>query len=98
MTYQAPDGTILESSPTEAVTHQCETTLNDGVYISYETTYANNIFGIQQIKVQREVADGFMTITIIESMNDELQSYLDSLDNNASPDEMSSMDINQLIN
>jgi hypothetical protein len=79
MTYPAPDGYLMESSPTQTVVYECETTYPDGVFESLETQEANTPIGIQQIQVLRIVLNGMMTISIKESSDEELQEYIDSI-------------------
>lgn len=79
MTYPAPDGHIIESSPTQTVVYECETTYPDGVFESLETEAADTPLGIQQIQVIRIVLNGMMTISIKESTDTELQAYIDSI-------------------
>ncbi len=81
MRYITPDGTVLKSLPyPQVVTHTCNSTgLPDGVYISYETTSAVSEYGIQQVKITRIVEDNVMRITLVESNNQELEEYLNSI-------------------
>jgi hypothetical protein len=80
MNYTAPDGHIMTSSPTEPVVYTCpQQGMILGTFNSLETESADNIFGIQQIKVNRYVTPTDITITVTESTDAELQAYLDSI-------------------
>lgn len=79
MKYITLDGTILESSSDKSVVYkQPVKDYNDGTYISYETGYYNDI--TQQIKVVREVTNNIMTITITEQSQNEIDSYLEQIE------------------
>lgn len=93
MTYTAPDGFIITSSPTEAVVYECECQgINDGLYESLETYPTQTSIGIEQIKIVREVKDSKMKITITESTSQELIDYQTSVSQEPP------IDINQIIN
>jgi hypothetical protein len=81
MRYPAPDGHIIESLPyPQVVTYTCPCEgFSDGIYKSYETTGSLNRLGIQQIQITRTIQNNIVTISIIESTEEELQAYLDSL-------------------
>jgi hypothetical protein len=78
MTYKAPDGHIIESLPyPQEVTYTCECSdIVNGTFISYETTEDTSVIGIKQIKITRVVSGNSMTITIVESSEQELQEYI----------------------
>ena len=78
MKYKAPDGTEINSeSYPEVVTYQCICEgIADGIYESIETTGSISAIGIQQIKITRTVSDNSMTITIVESSDEELLQYI----------------------
>lgn len=80
MKYTAPDGHVMISYPNGPVTYDCpQTGMIEGVFESLETTYCNNQFGIQQIKITRVVDFDSVNITIVESTDAELQAYIDSI-------------------
>lgn len=80
MNYTAPDGHIITSSPDGPVVYTCpQQGMILGTFNSLETESADNIFGIQQIKVNRVITPTEITITITESTDQELQEYLDSI-------------------
>lgn len=80
MNYTAPDGHIITSSPDGPVVYTCpQQGMILGTFNSLETESADNIFGIQQIKVNRYVTPTDITITVTESTDAELQAYLDSI-------------------
>jgi hypothetical protein len=78
MTYKAPDGYIMESLPyPQEVTYTCECNdIADGTLISYETTGDSSTIGIKQVKITRVVSGNSMTITVVESNEQELQEYI----------------------
>lgn len=79
MTYTAPNGHIIESKPyPEIVQYICDCNIPNGVYESMETTSADTVIGIQQIKIKREVNNNTMTITIVMSSDQELIDYINS--------------------
>ena len=84
MTYKAPDGQTIESLPyPQEVSYTCECSdIQDGVFISFETCGSDNVVGIQQIKISRTVSNNSMTITIVESSEQELQEYINTVTNN----------------
>lgn len=84
MTYKAPDGHIIESlSYPQEVTYTCECEgISDGTFISYETSGSSNTIGIQQIKITRTVSNNSMTISVVESSEQELQEYINTVTNN----------------
>lgn len=93
MKYEAPDGHIITSSPTEPVVYTCPNNgWTVGTYESLETQSANNSFGIEQIKVHRVITETEITITVTESTDAELQAYLDSIQ------PLSNTTINDLLN
>lgn len=80
MTYTAPDGHVMVITSTENVVYDCpQSGMIEGVFDSLETTYANNQFGIQQIKINRIVDFDSILITIRQSTDQELQEYIDSI-------------------
>jgi hypothetical protein len=80
MTYTAPDGHVMVINSTENVVYDCpQSGMIEGVFDSLETTYANNIFGIQQIRINRIVDHDSILITIRQSTDLELQEYIDSI-------------------
>lgn len=80
MNYTAPDGHIIESSPNGPVVYTCnQQGMILGTFNSLETESADNIYGIQQIKVNRYVTPTDITITVTESTDAELQAYIDSI-------------------
>lgn len=79
MTYTTIDGTVLTSG-TEPVTYTCPALdYSDGIYESVETKGSSEYPGIKQIKVVRIVENNSMTITITESTIEELEEYINSL-------------------
>ena len=78
MTYEAPDGYVIESKPyPEVVTYTCPCQgIPDGVYDSQETTGDATPIGIQQINIKRFVSNNTMTITIKMSNEQELKDYI----------------------
>lgn len=77
MTYTAIDGHVIESSPLGPVYYSCDAVgYPDEVVDSFETTYADTVIGIQQIKINRVVVAEFMTLTITESTDEELLAYI----------------------
>jgi hypothetical protein len=78
MKYTAPDGHIIESLPNpQIVKYECDCLeITDGIYTSVETTGADTIIGIQQIKVKRSVNNNFMKIEIQMSSDAELLQYI----------------------
>jgi len=87
MEYTAPDGYVMVSSPTQAVTHSCKVTgyLN-GVYFSVETYPANTVIGIQQMQITRTVTNNVMNISIVESTDEELLAYIAECQEESQPD------------
>lgn len=80
MTYTAPDGHVMVITSTDNVIYDCpQSGMIEGVFDSLETTYANNQFGIQQIKINRIVDFDSILITIRKSTDEELQEYIDSI-------------------
>jgi len=80
MTYTAPDGHVMIINSTDNVVYDCpQTGMIEGVFDSLETTYANNVFGIQQIRINRIVDFDSILITIRQSTDQELQEYIDSI-------------------
>ena len=81
MKYPMPNGTILLSSPDAPVTGTCNVEgLSDGTYITHETsTKWDN--SLQQIEVTRIVKDGVMTVTIVEQTPEQIQAYLENINN-----------------
>lgn len=79
MTYTAPDGHVMVSSPTETVTYTCPAEgYVDGIYESVETYSAATAIGIQQMQIKRTIDNGTMTIDIRESTDAELIAYIES--------------------
>lgn len=79
MKYTAPDGHIIISSSEGPIVYICsQQGMMFGTFDSLETESSNNIYGIQQIKVNRVIVPNSITITITESTNEELQAYIDS--------------------
>lgn len=80
MNYKAPDGYIITSDPNGPVTYTlpCDW-MSEGTYESLETTSATTAIGIKQIKIHRVVENGMLTITVTESTDQELQDYINSL-------------------
>lgn len=80
MNYKAPDGYIIASDPNGPVTYTlpCDW-MSEGTYESLETTSATTAIGIKQIKIHRVVENGMLTITVTESTDQELQDYINSL-------------------
>ena len=77
MTYTAPDGHVIVSSPTETVSYTCTITGQvDGIYDSIETYPAATTLGIQQMQIKRTIDNGVLTIDIKESTDDELIIYI----------------------
>lgn len=95
MTYKAPDGHIMVSSPDGPVTYTCpQTGMIEGTFFSLETTYANTSIGIQQIQITRVIDVDSIDITIKESTSEELIQYQRDVDGGASDSEI----INNLFN
>jgi len=77
MQYVAPDGHVIESNAGSAVEYTCEVSgYANGVYTSLETAGSGTSIGISQIKIERVVEDGVMTITVTESTALELMEYI----------------------
>jgi hypothetical protein len=73
MTYKAPDGHIMVSSPDGPVTYTCpQIGMIEGTFFSLETASAATSIGIQQIQITRIISEGSVTITIKESTSEEL--------------------------
>lgn len=80
MKYKVIDGTILESNPNEPVVYLCDAMgIPDGIYESLQTYGSSSPIGIEQIKITRSVSNGIMTTTIVESTEQELIDYKNSL-------------------
>jgi hypothetical protein len=80
MEYKAIDGTKLISNPNEPVVYVCDAMgIPDGIYESIETYGDSTTIGIQQIKITRSVSNGIMTTTVVESTEQELIDYKNSL-------------------
>jgi hypothetical protein len=80
MKYPTPNGSIIESSPLGTVTATFpQVGMIVGTYDSIETQSSNNAFGIEQIKIHRVITDTSITISITEATDEELQTYLDSI-------------------
>ena len=80
MTYTAPDGHVMVINSTENVVYDCpQTGMIEGVFDSLETTYANNQYGITQIRINRVIDFDSILITIRQSTDQELQEYIDSV-------------------
>lgn len=89
MTYTAPDGHIIVSSPDGPVTYTCDQTgMTEGVFFSLETKSAATSIGIQQIQITRTIDDASITISIKESTSDELIAYQKEVDGGASDQEI----------
>lgn len=82
MKYTSPDGHVIISDSNSPITYSCpQEGMTPGTFESYETTSADNEYGIQQIKIIRVVTSESVTITITESTNAELKAYIDSINN-----------------
>lgn len=81
MKYTAPDGHVMEcNSSTVPVVYSCPISdMVEGNFDSLETTYANNAYGIQQLRINRYITETEATITIRLSTDAELQEYIDSI-------------------
>lgn len=89
MTYTAPNGHIIVSSPNGPVTYSCEQTgMIEGTFFSLETTSAATSIGIQQIQITRVIDTNSITITIKESTSEELIAYQKQVDGGASEQEI----------
>lgn len=89
MTYTAPDGHIIVSSPDGPVTYTCsQTGMTEGTFFSLETTSAATPIGIQQIQVTRMIFEDKIIITIKESTSEELIEYQRQVDGGASDSEI----------
>lgn len=89
MTYKAPDGHIIVSSPDGPVIYSCEQEgMTEGTFFSLETMAANTSIGIQQIQITRIITNGHIEITIKESTNEELIQYQKDVDGGATDDEI----------
>jgi hypothetical protein len=92
MIYTAPDGHVIQSNPIAPVEYACAFSGGIvGTFESFETKAANNVYGIEQIKIVREISENSITITITESTEQELQDYINSVDRNV-------ITVDQLIN
>lgn len=82
MNYPAPDGTIMQSSPSGPVTHTCAAPSNiaDGTYESLETSSKTDN-SLQQIRIVRVVTDGQMVITVTERTQLEIEQYFQNIGN-----------------
>jgi len=78
MNYTTLDGTILESSDTPVIYTQPVIDYNDGIYISYETGHGDG--STQQIKIVREVVNSIMTVTITEQTQEEIDAYMQQVE------------------
>jgi len=95
MTYTAPDGHVIVSSPDGPVTYTCpQTGMVEGTFFSLETTSAATSIGIQQIQITRAISSDSITITIKESTSEELIQYQIDVDGGASDSQI----INNLFN
>jgi hypothetical protein len=89
MTYTAPNGHIIVSSPDGPVTYTCpQTGMTEGTFFSLETASAPNSIGIQQIQITRVISEASITITIKESTSEELIAYQKEVDGGASDAEI----------
>jgi len=89
MTYTAPDGHIIVSSPNGPVTYSCEQTgMTEGTFFILETTGANTSIGIQQIQITKVVDQSTVTIIIKESTNEELIQYQKDVEGGSSDSEI----------
>ena len=89
MTYTAPDGHIIVSSPDGPVTYTCpQQGMIEGTFFSLETQSAATSIGIQQIQITRVVNADSITITIKESTSEELIAYQKEVDGGASDQEI----------
>ena len=95
MTYKAPDGYVIVSSPDGPVTYSCpQSGMTEGTFFSLETMAANSSIGIQQIQITRVIDIDSIDITIKESTSEELIQYQRDVDGGASDSEI----INNLFN
>jgi len=80
MNYPAPDGHIIESSPSGPVVYTCTAPSNwtDGTYESLETS-SNPDNTLQQIRIVRLVDQGQVTITVTERTQQEIADYFENL-------------------
>jgi len=89
MTYTAPDGHIIVSSPDGPVTYTCpQTGMIEGTFFSLETTSAPTTIGIQQIQITRFIDSESITITLKESTSEELITYQREVQNGTSDQEI----------
>jgi hypothetical protein len=92
MIYTAPDGHVMQSNSNAPVEYTCAFSGGIlGTFESLETQAANNVYGIEQIKIIREISQDSITITVTESTEQELQDYINSVDRNV-------ITVDQLIN
>jgi hypothetical protein len=95
MTYTAPDGHVIVSSPNGPVTYTCsQQGMTEGTFFSLETKSAATSIGIQQIQITRVITEDSITITIKESSSEELIAYQQEVDGGATDTEI----INNLFN
>lgn len=95
MTYTAPDGHVIVSSPDGPVVYTCpQSGMTEGTFFSLETKSAATSIGIQQIQITRVITEDSITITIKESTSEELIAYQQEVDGGATDDEI----INNLFN
>ena len=89
MTYTAPDGHVIVSSPDGPVTYDCPVGgIVQGTFFSLETESAPTSIGIQQIQITRVVSNQNTLITIKESTSEELIQYQRDVDGGASESEI----------
>ena len=89
MTYKAPDGHIIVSSPDGPVTYTCpQTGMTEGTFYGLETMSAATSIGIQQIQITRVIDSTSITITVKESTSEELIAYQKEVDGGASDQEI----------
>ena len=95
MTYTAPDGHVIISSPEGPVTYTCsQEGMTEGIFFSLETKSASTIIGIQQIQITRTITTESITIQIVESTDAELEQYQRDVQGGLSTDEI----INNILN
>ena len=95
MTYTAPDGHVMVSSPDGPVVYTCpQIGMIEGTFFSLGTTSAATSIGIQQIQITRAISTDSITITIKESTSEELIAYQQEVDGGASDSQI----INNLFN
>ena len=89
MTYTAPDGHVIVSSPEGPVNYTCsQSGMVEGTFFSLETQSAPTSIGIQQIQITRVVSVDSITITIKESTSEELIEYQKQVDGGSSDSEI----------